>query len=128
MALVAPLAHAKCPKNAAGVWSGLATFDSFGPNDIYSDKTAVLGRVTLDAKGAFTGTITSRNSGEQETEREPISGTYTFSATTCIGQIDFGGSGYEFLITNNGTVMVGMLVNPRDPTENDVATFTFYRE
>lgn len=128
-ALFAPSAEAKCPKTIAGVWSGLVKLDSFQDGVGHTDQSVALARATFSANGTYEGSLISRNSNDASGEANPPGpGTYTFSATTCSGQLDLGGNDFRFVVTNNGTMMVGILFRPEDATEKDSASFTMYRE
>jgi hypothetical protein len=128
-ALFAPLAEAKCPKTIAGVWSGLVKLDSFQEGGGHTDQSVALGRANFSANGTYEGSLISRNSEHPSGEISPPSpGVYTFSATTCSGQLELGGSEYRFAVTNNGTMMIGILFRPEDATQKDSASFTMYRE
>ncbi len=126
---LSPAALAKCPKSVAGVWSGLLKLDSFQDGGGHTDQSFAVIRLSFAANGTYRGTLAARNSAETVGEASSEgSGTYTFSAGTCSGELDIDGSEYRFVATNNGSMLMGILFRPRDTTQLDSAAFTLYRE
>lgn len=123
-----PAALAKCPKNAAGVWSGMNKLKSFGDNIGFTDAATGLGRVVTRADGTFSGTLQIKYSDEPVGESSAISGNYTFDPKICGGSFSVGTNTFRYLITDNGRIMYIILFEQGDNSERDVNAFTFFRE
>jgi len=126
--LSTPPAEARCPRTAAGTFSGLIKLDSFNESTGHTDSSTGLARITLAADGTFSGEFDSKNSLEPSGESGNLAGTYTFSTGNCSGQFMLGRDLYRFRLTDSGRLLNAILFNQADTSQQDVNSFQFFRE